>query len=432
MILGQYPSKFKSVTFYLFLMFLAVMLITACGDNRNTASTPVGSKSASAKFFIQWHAEEYFSDENISLQVDNYRIKAISDCASEGVAHIFCNVYAEPDTLLLESDLWSCNQGSGVMQGIPAGAERKFVCLGLDSDDNIIYRGEISGVTILANQTNEVGTLDAFPFETSPISTFQNEVVDPDSVVLQWEAVSGAATYIVQIAENADFTQVVVNQETDRTTFTAAGLSPNSIYFWQVIPKDLHGNEGISFFDEQFTTGNGSDGQSNDSTDTDTGDDTDTQTDDPVENYLPDGTYQWEINEDTQSVSCTTSSGDVTDEIELGEFNVDNYFTVTVSDALLTGTGSNGCGDNVLPVDLSGQLLTQGSNVTFEVTGSGCNADVSSFQYSYQGTVQDGLITGTFHSVESIDNLTIPGTGRVENMTCTVDGTFSADFELDQ
>lgn len=233
-------------------ILLGVFFISACGNSQGTTPGADTADTASAALSIHWHPKDAL-DGGAAPPYER-SVKAIGDCGSEGVAYIRCSVYEVPDTLLVESDVWSCGQRSGLMQGVPTGPDRKFVCLGLDGDGNNIYRGEIGGITIRGDQTNVVGTLDAYPFETGPVTNLRDEPPNPARIYLEWERVPGAASYIVQIAEDADFSRVPFHRETGSTHLVAGGWDPQRTYFWRVIPRDLHGNEGIFFPAQQFET----------------------------------------------------------------------------------------------------------------------------------------------------------------------------------
>ncbi|MBK8444908.1 MAG: S8 family serine peptidase [Sphingobacteriales bacterium] len=75
---------------------------------------------------------------------------------------------------------------------------------------------------------------------SSPANGASNQSTSP---VLTWSAVSGATSYTIQIATDATFSNMIVNQSgIVATSYTASGLLPSSTYYWQVITYNGCGN----------------------------------------------------------------------------------------------------------------------------------------------------------------------------------------------
>ncbi len=73
--------------------------------------------------------------------------------------------------------------------------------------------------------------------------------------VLSWNAATNAVDYLVEIATDAAFTNIVVSQAVVGTSFNgAAGLAPNSTFFWRVTARNGCGNLASTVF--SFTTVN--------------------------------------------------------------------------------------------------------------------------------------------------------------------------------
>jgi photosystem II stability/assembly factor-like uncharacterized protein/fibronectin type 3 domain-containing protein len=58
------------------------------------------------------------------------------------------------------------------------------------------------------------------------------------SLTLDWDAVTGATSYDVQVSTSSNFTTTIVNQSTTNTYFDVTGLSENTEYFWRVRAED--------------------------------------------------------------------------------------------------------------------------------------------------------------------------------------------------
>ncbi len=75
------------------------------------------------------------------------------------------------------------------------------------------------------------------------------------SVQLQWAAVAGATSYLVEVATDAGFGNIVASGTVTGTSFTAAGLSPQTQHFWRVRASNACGDGAFSSV-RNFTTAN--------------------------------------------------------------------------------------------------------------------------------------------------------------------------------
>lgn len=76
------------------------------------------------------------------------------------------------------------------------------------------------------------------------------------SPTLTWQALSGAASYTVEIATDAAFTNIVATQSgISGTSYAASGLSPSTTYYWRVKPTNGCGDGTVSAV-FSFTTAN--------------------------------------------------------------------------------------------------------------------------------------------------------------------------------
>ena len=77
----------------------------------------------------------------------------------------------------------------------------------------------------------------------------------PVSGTVSWGSVTGAESYDLQIATDAGFTSLVVNQTgLSGTTYDYSGLTNNQLYYWQVRAKNTAGNSGSWSTARTFTT----------------------------------------------------------------------------------------------------------------------------------------------------------------------------------
>ena len=65
------------------------------------------------------------------------------------------------DNQLLKSGEWPCSEHEGRISGVPVGSDRRIVVLGKNGDDEVVYRGEETGIVVNAGETTEVDTIVA-------------------------------------------------------------------------------------------------------------------------------------------------------------------------------------------------------------------------------------------------------------------------------
>jgi subtilisin family serine protease len=80
------------------------------------------------------------------------------------------------------------------------------------------------------NFTTLVPTLSA-PTLVSPAN---NATDQNTSLTLDWDNVTGASGYVVQVSQSASFTSFVVNESTTSSQYAVSGLSTSTQYFWRV------------------------------------------------------------------------------------------------------------------------------------------------------------------------------------------------------
>src|SRR3989338_8061818 len=145
------------------LLYLIIFIITlyGCGSDMNTASNDTGD-TGSAAFSLKWESPQ--NPDNKSLRAEGEAISELSyapqiDCSTLGVLTVTANVYDSSNTYLINGGPWDCPAHTGTITNVPAGDSRKITVYGKDSSDRIIYRGNVTGVTITANQTTDAGSV---------------------------------------------------------------------------------------------------------------------------------------------------------------------------------------------------------------------------------------------------------------------------------
>ena len=242
----------KRLTGILFYIFL-IILLSGCGggggdgDVLSSGPSDEPSGTGSVSFNLAWYdAPAIQASENIIM---SQATPVPVDCGI--IQHIICEVYDSSNTFLT-SETFDCSDGTGTVNNIPAGENREFVVLGVDFGGNILNHGLAPGITILSNQTINVGTIEVFPFYISPLlSPPDGSPVPSDQLSLSWAPVENAYAYRVQVSQDIDFNPnaLDIDETTANIPYTPSGLSVGTTYYWKVFALDIHGNQGVESTD---------------------------------------------------------------------------------------------------------------------------------------------------------------------------------------
>ena len=242
-----FRKSIRDLFFASLIFLLCISLLWGCGNDVQDVSTAGYSNTGSASLTIQWHDTQYFQN-SAALQIS-------LNCQASGIEHVVCNVYdTSTGTLLVTGGPWDCEAHSGAIKGIPVGQDRTFVLLAEDFNGNVKWRGEVTGVTIIAGQNNENVGVDAYRFIPFLIFPNNGDIVDPNVFSIEWEPCVNAVEYIVQVAKDVDFYDIVIDQTTPGLTYEPAILIPSTEYYWKISAIDLYANIGAESETRHFIT----------------------------------------------------------------------------------------------------------------------------------------------------------------------------------
>jgi hypothetical protein len=244
---GQRPGRWIIAL----LSLLLILLPAGCADEPSGNSQARSSGSGSAAMTIHWHATPEVQDS--AIQAESL------DCAESGIDTVVVQVYDDDGNLLVTSDAFACEAGHGTVTDIPAGANRTFVMLAEDGDGYGVYQGVTTGITITPGQITEGVVVEAFPFVPVLIAPDDEAVVDMDNISLQWQTLTMANEYLVEVALDEAFEQVVVNgvvdaEAGDPMTYTPQNLEPSTRYYWRIHSLDSYLNQSAESEIRSFTT----------------------------------------------------------------------------------------------------------------------------------------------------------------------------------
>ena len=248
-------SRMITKAFFQMLVFISVMLLIGCSEKTPTSENASPATGGSIALDIVM-GDTWPDTEGNAVP------RAMSDeCGSTQfeISGVTATVYSSPAV----TDAWDCSASEGTLSNVNPGNNLRLVITGYNAAafGNItLYSGE-TRVNVVAGQTTP-STIVAEVFSANKIYPSQDATdIDPGGITFQWEPVTGAIGYVIELADRSDFSDpdivTIFSQETTNTTFTYDGiLEENASYYWGVFPIDIAGD---SAYDTvwQFTTGTG-------------------------------------------------------------------------------------------------------------------------------------------------------------------------------
>jgi hypothetical protein len=132
-----------------FAVCIGLILLSGCGSGSDTSQS-TSSDTGSIAFSVVFQGAPSKSE---------MRQATALDCAASGVSTVEASIYDQANVLLKSGGPWTCEAHGGTINGVPAGSNYKAVILGKDSDGDILYQGEKTGITVTAGQTTHAGTV---------------------------------------------------------------------------------------------------------------------------------------------------------------------------------------------------------------------------------------------------------------------------------
>jgi hypothetical protein len=240
--------KLYIFTALFFSSLIILFIMSGCGDGFNPNSPSASTRNGSTSLSIRWH-------NTIEEQNNDLSNAATFDCLGYNVESVGCEVYDESNELLVSVGPWPCADGAGQIEGIKAGSNRTFVIMAEDGNDNILYQGTASEVTIEPEQTQNV-VVDVYPFVPVLSGPPDGAILDPNAFRLRWQALPNINQYRVQISEETAFESPVIDETVSETTYVPTVLAASTPYYWRISAVNASDNIGAPSEARSFTTSN--------------------------------------------------------------------------------------------------------------------------------------------------------------------------------
>ena len=201
--------------------------LLACDHNSNTPF-----EKGSVTFNVVWKD---------SPTMDGDFTTAALDCNAFGVETVMAEIYDNSGSWLADDGPNDCLVGGSTIKNVPVGSDRTLVILAKDESDDIVYRGEKTGINITAGETTDAGEVEAGSFIPELLAPIDGQTVE--SVSFSWQSPSGSYEFQIQVAIDSTFATTPIDTTTTNTVYTPSGLSYGQTYYWRVKAKDTHANE---------------------------------------------------------------------------------------------------------------------------------------------------------------------------------------------
>jgi Tol biopolymer transport system component len=215
---------------------LAVAPLANCGGGGggDQSSTKAGSVALRLEF-----------DTGATAAGERGVAQAQFDCKGHGVATVEAQVLDQTGAVIATGGPWPCTDGHGTISNVTPGQNFTVVASAMDAAGNILYSGQVTGVSVFAGRTTEVGTILLVGLGSPPPPP-TNVTATPgiNQVALAWTAVSGATSYTIYWATSSGASpSSYQGRITDITanSYTHTGLSNTSTYYYVIAGRNTYG-----------------------------------------------------------------------------------------------------------------------------------------------------------------------------------------------
>ena len=246
----------KTILFYLFISCILFLIASCSNDSETKSNQDLYDNQTTGPLALKLNWKNYGDDIDLPGSATRKACALVlnSDgtvnCQESNIATIFVNIYDQGNDnafITNNGSGWDCEIHQAVLDDVLAGTGRKIVCIGKDSDGNVLYRGEKIDVTVIGGiaPTEAIPvSIDMNPFTTTLASVDDDNTSNIDTPTFQWEAIPNASSYQVQVSTDDDFSTIQFDEKPTTSEFITPAFSSSGDYFWRVRPIDIHGSEG--------------------------------------------------------------------------------------------------------------------------------------------------------------------------------------------
>jgi len=209
-------------TLLYYILCISLLFFTSACTNSDHSSSGTGSIS----FSVEWRGAPTIKDAS------GLAITRALDCVDYGIVSVEAHIFDENGSYLTAGGPWLCSAHAGTIENVPEGLNRRVVVSGKDSNDNLLYSGEVTGITVTTGQTTNAGTIVVNPVNTAPTSpTNVSATAGNGQVTISWDSVSGATSYKIYWATWSEVSKTSYEGITSPDT----SINPDTTVFESVL-----------------------------------------------------------------------------------------------------------------------------------------------------------------------------------------------------
>jgi hypothetical protein len=228
-------NRKRIIALLYFALCIFLIFFSACGSGSGTSQN-TSSETGSIGFSVEWNCAP-------TIEISSASIRGASlDCQAAGVFTVEGRIYDEDNTFLA-GDERNCEAHSGRITGVRAGANRKLVIAGKNPSGNVLYRGEVTGITVTAGQRTSAGTIVADLFNPTLLTPSDGSTVTNGTFSFEWASVIGTSEYQIQVSPYSGFTSTVIDETITITSYAPTTTLSVGTHYWRVKAKDAYGSE---------------------------------------------------------------------------------------------------------------------------------------------------------------------------------------------
>jgi N-acetylneuraminic acid mutarotase len=138
--------------FSLLMIGLSVLMLPDCGSK-----TQPSSNGETGSILVRWGTDSSQAECIMGSLANGF------DCGAYGIETVDARVYDENGDFLVPGGPWSCEDHEGIIGGVGPGNERTVVLMARNMAGDILFRDEMTGVSVAAGKTTFPGDFSLDP-----------------------------------------------------------------------------------------------------------------------------------------------------------------------------------------------------------------------------------------------------------------------------